>query len=1046
MRKYFFIVLALLLCGALPAGAAQAQTINGSISGVVTDQQGAAVSGARITATNAATGAAREAFTNQEGLYRIAGLPIGAYSVKVEQTGFQPQVNERVEVNVTVDAAANFTLNAGAVQEVVTVTETAALLETTQSQVSKVVDSTRILELPGRNNLNGLALLNPGVLPNQNGRPGSGFAVNGNRTRSNNFTIDGANNNDQSLSIPRQALPPEAIGEFQMITNTFAAEFGRNAGSFVNVITRSGTNDFHGIAHFTWTGNGLNTLTTAQERTYKAQRAAGRSDKEALRLARSVTAQSQYGGTLGGPIKKDHTQFFTSLDFNPLRTTVSNVSRVAITQQGVDNLRANAARFAPGALDYLLKTFPVANDPTPQGSINVTDPTTGATITAVPFQRYNRTLNSGLPFGTDFWRYLAKVNTRINSKDTLSFRYLIDDFNDPGAPASIPGQEIGQTTRNQSFTINDVYAITTKLINESRLTYSRRNIDFPEKLPTGFIINGVGGAFTIGNQAFPQFRVDNSYELTDNVSYVSGNHTWKFGANAMRYDLNSFFAPLLRGQITYPSLSAMLFDRNALYEQYAGTGSVPARTYEVGLFAQDDWRVNQDLTLNLGLRYEFVTSPFGFFSNAESDLNNFGPRVGLAWNPKGALDGRFVVRAGFAVSFDQVFQNILLNTARNYPRGVQIAVGPVNGARPYNGLPPAPGPEEYARRGGDPNLLPLRLFSPNKRIAQPMSRQWTLGVQYQLGADYVVKIDYIGTKGDNLVREVEQNIGFNAPLGNGLRKDPTKGSILVGDGYADSIYHAGQVTVEKRMSKTRFGQFTFNANYTWSAFISDSDDVLGGTLNRTLPADPRNPKLDRARSGFDQPHRFVLSGVYVTPELFAGQRGLNRLFSGWQLSAVTTLASGTPYTVLNANNALGILPGQIATIAGSQRVSINPGNPNGQFPLVTGVNASGALINPNAYFIANRVNSGVLGTLGANTQRTGGVINTDLSLVKNIKTFSESQRLQLRWEMANVFNRRNFTIVPANTASDNTNMDLFLNLGQTNVAGRAMLFTLRYFF
>jgi len=1043
MRKYFFIVLALLLCGVLPAGVAQAQTINGSISGVVTDQQGAAVSGARITATNAATGAARAAFTNQEGLYRIAGLPIGAYSVKVEQTGFQPQLIERVEVSVAVDAAANFTLSAGAVQEVVTVMETAALLETTQSQVSKVVDSARILELPGRNNLNGLALLNPGVLPNQNGRPGSGFAVNGNRTRSNNFTIDGANNNDQSLSIPRQALPPEAIGEFQMITNTFAAEFGRNAGSFVNVITRSGTNDFHGIAHFTWTGNGLNALTTNQERTYKAQRAAGRSDKEALRLARSVTAQSQYGGTLGGPIKKDHTQFFTSLDFNPLRTTVSNVSRVAITQQGVDNLRANAALFAPGALDYLLKTFPVANDPTPQGSVNVTDPATGATITTAPFQRYNRTLNSGLPFGTDFWRYLAKVNTRINSKDTLSFRYLIDDFNDPGAPASIPGQEIGQTTRNQSFTINDVYAITTKLINESRLTYSRRNIDFPEKLPTGFLVNGVGGAFTIGNQAFPQFRVDNSYELTDNVSYVSGNHTWKFGVNAMRYDLNSFFAPLLRGQITYPSLSAMLYDRSALYEQYAGTGSVPARTYETGLFAQDDWRVNQDLTLNLGLRYEYVTTPFGFFSNAESDLNNFGPRVGLAWNPKGALDGRFVVRAGFAVSYDQVFQNILLNTARNYPRGVQIAAGPVNGARPYNGLPPAPGPEEYARRGGDPNLLPLRLFSPNKRIAQPMSRQWTLGAQYQLGADYVVKIDYIGTKGDNLVREVEQNIGFNPPLGNGQRKDPTKGSILVGDGYADSIYHAGQVTVEKRMSKTRFGQFTFNANYTWSAFISDSDDILGAALNRTLPADPRNPKLDRARSGFDQPHRFVLSGVYVTPELFAGQRGLDRLFSGWELSTITTLASGTPYTVLNANNALGILPGQIATIAGSQRVSINP---NGQFPLVTGVNASGALINPNAYFIANRVNSGVLGALGANTQRTGGVINTDLSLVKNIKTFSESQRLQLRWEMANVFNRRNFTIVPANTASDNTNMDLFLNLGQTNVAGRAMLFTLRYFF
>jgi outer membrane receptor protein involved in Fe transport len=1043
MRPHLFIVLALLLIGSLCDHAAQAQTINGSISGSVTDQSGAAIPGARVIAVSTATGATREVTTNQEGLYHIAGLPIGAYSVRVEMAGFQPQVNERVDVSVAVDSAANFTLNAGVVQEVVVVTESAALLETTQSQVTKVVNDRQILELPGRNNLNGLALLNPGVLPNQNGRPGSGFAVNGNRTRSNNFTIDGANNNDQSLSIPRQVLPPEAIAEFQMITNTFAAEFGRNSGSFVNVITRSGTNEFHGIAHYTWTGNGLNALTTGEERIYKALRAAGRSDKEALRLARSVVVQNLWGGTLGGPIKKDHTHFFTSLDFAPFRTTVSSVSRVAITQQGIDNLKANAALFAPGALDYLLKNFPVANDPTLQGSVNITDPVSGATITSVPFQRYNRTLTSGLAYGTDFWRYLAKITTRINSKDNLSFRYLIDDFDNPGAPASLPGQEVGQTTRNQSFTINDVYAITARLVNESRLTYSRRNINFPEKLGTAFTVNGVGGAFTLGNVNFPQFRVDNSYELTDNISYTVGNHTLKFGVNALRYDLNSFFAPNLRGSITYPSLSALLFDRNATFSQYAGTGSVPARTYEIGIFAQDDWRVNANLTVNLGLRYEYVTTPFGFFSNAKSDLNNFGPRLGLAWNPKGFRDGRFVLRAGFAVSYDQVFQNILLNTARNYPRGVNLVTGPISGARPYNGLPPAPAPEEYVRRGNDPNLLPLRLFSPNKRIDQPMSRQWTLGVQYQLGRDYVVKLDYIGTEGSNLVREFEQNIGFNAPLGTGQRKDPTKGSILVGDGYADSIYHAGQLTVEKRMSRTRLGDFTFNANYTWSAFISDSDDVLGGQANRTLPADPRNPKLDRARSGFDQPHRFVLSGVYILPDVFAGHRLFNRLLGGWELSGITTLASGTPYTVLNANNALGILPGQISTITDSQRVSINLG---GQFPVVTGVRADGTLVNPNAYFIANRVNSGVLGTLGANTQRTGGTINTDLSLVKNIRTFGENQRLQLRCEMTDVFNRRNFTVIPANVASDNTNLDLFLDLGQTNVPGRTMLLTLRYFF
>jgi outer membrane receptor protein involved in Fe transport len=1024
------------------------QTINGSISGVVNDQTGAAIAGAVVKVTNMGTGATREAMTNQEGLYRIAGLPIGTYSVRAEKSGFQANLIERVDVNVAVDSSANFTLGTAALQEVVTVTDTTALLETTQSQVTKTVDGRRILELPGRNNLNGLALLNPGVLPSQNNRPGSGFVVNGNRTRSNNFTIDGANNNDQSLSIARQNLPPEAIAEFQLITNTFAPEFGRNSGSYVNVITRSGTNEFHGIAHYTWQGNGWNALTTGEQRIYNAQLDDGRSGKQALRAARTVEVDNAYGGTLGGPIKKDHTFFFTSLDFQDERETASSVTRAAITQESADALRAASSQFAPGALDYLLNTFPVANDPTSRGSANVNIPGNPTPLT-VRFQTFNRTLNGGIPYGTDFWRYLGKINTKINSKDQLSFRYIIDDNKNPGQPTSIPGQEIGQITRNQSFTINDVYTITSSLINEARLTYSRRNINFLENLSTQFSISGLGGnPFNIGNGDFPQFRIDNSYELTDNVSYIRGNHNWKFGVNALRYDLNSFFAPALDGTITYPSLEDFLFDRSARVLQFAGEGYVPARTYEIGIFGQDDWRVNQNLTLNLGVRYEYVTTPFGFFSNAKSDLNNFGPSVGFAWNPKQIRDGRFVLRGGYRISYDQVFQNVLLNVSRNFPRAVQIS-RTVSGSAPYNGLPPVPQPQDFVNLGGDPNMLPLRLYSPNKRIDQPMAQQYTLGVQYQLANDYVVKIDYISTKGTHLVREVEANLGFRPPIGNGLRADPTKASILIGDGIANSIYHAGQITLEKRLGGSRFGALQYNVNYTYSSFISESDDILGGQTNRTLPADPRNARLDRARSGFDQPHRFVASYTYSPPALFKGGSSfassfVDRVINGWELSGITTFASGTPYSVLNAFNALGILPGQINPVQLSQRVTFNP---NGVFPLISGTNLQGVPNNPNAMFIANAENSGVLGTLGANTQRTGGINRTDLALVKDIKTVGESQKLQIRWEVSNVFNRRNFTGIPANTASTTTNLDLFLNLGQVdNIVGRSMLFTFRYFF
>ena len=1033
-----------------------AQTINGTISGNVVDQQKAAIPGATVTVTNTQTGLERTTTTNESGAFRIGGLPVGTYNVRVVGTGFSPTTKEGVQVSTAVDTALDFDLTPGTVEATVDVTSSGELLETTQSQVVKTVSQQQILELPGRNSLNGLALLNPGVLPNQNGRPGSGFAVNGNRTRSNNFTIDGANNNDQSLSIPRQNLPPEAIQEFQIITNTFAAEFGRNAGSYVNQITRSGTNQFTGSAFWTWGGNGLDALTTNQQRTYNANIAAGVSEERALRNSRSVTVDNIYGGTFGGPIVKNHTFFFTSLDFQDFRTTVSSAARVALSPLAVQRLQyPGRTGVVPQSLSFLLNNFPVANDPTSQGSLTLTGTTALAACPAsdptscnvLPLQVFNRGATGGIPYGNDFDRWLMKVNTRLFKSDQLSFRYLVDRFNDPGSPTSIVGQEIGQKSRNDSFTINDSIIISPRWLNEARFTYSRRDIQFPENLDFAFSVGGTS-AFTLGNTNFPQYRTDNVYEITDNISFTPQNHAFKFGYNLLIYKLASFFAPNFDGTVTYGSIVNFLTDTNASYSRYAGDGLTDATTYENSWFIQDDWRVNEDLTLNLGLRYEYVTAPYGFFSEAKPDINNFAPRLGFAWNPKNFLGGRFVMRSGFAIAYDQVFQNILLNNSRNYPRGVNVAFTNISGQLPFINLPAPPTPAQYT---GDPKLLPLRLFAPNERVKQPMSTQWTFGIQYQLFNDFVFKADYIGTKGSNLVREIETNYGFTtAAGGTGLRLDPTRGSILVGQGIANSIYHAGQFTLERRFTKVNFfgsslGNLVFNANYTYSSFISESDDVLGGQANRTLPADPRNPGLDRARSAFDQPHRFVLNFVWETPNFFkdssnffAKQIG-SRLFGGWQISGVATYASGTPFSVLNANNALGILPGQISTVEGSQRVSVNP---SGIYPLVSTPTAPVA----NAYFIVNAANSGILGSLGANTERTGGTQNWNMAAVKNIRTFGERQRLQFRVEVFNVFNHRNFTVIPSNTIGNTVNTTTFLNKGFTNVGGRGFTFGARYFF
>lgn len=1054
MNNYKFSSIVLAAVFALLAGiTVSAQTINGTISGTVIDPNGAVVAGATVTATSNSTGTTRTAVTGEDGSFRMPGLAVGSYSVKVEAQGFAAKVNNDVQVSVGGDTALRFNLETGSVQATVDVVSSGEVLDTTQSQVSKTVGERQILELPGRNSLNGLALLNPGVLPNQNGRPGSGFAVNGNRTRSNNFTIDGANNNDQSLAIPRQNLPPEAIQEFQIITNTFAAEFGRNAGSYVNQITRSGTNTFTGTAFWNWAGNGLDALTTGQQRSFAAN-VATLGEKRALRNARSVQVQNIYGGTFGGPIVKNHTFFFTSLDFTDFRTTVSSAARVAFSPIARQRLQYAGRTVVPQALTYLLNNFPAANDPTSQGSLTLTGttalgvcpPTDPTDCNVLPLQVFNRGATGGIPYGTDFNRWLMKVNTRITKNDNLSFRYLVDTFEDPGSPTSLPGQEVGQKARNDSFTINDAYILSPRWLNEARFTYSRRDISFPENLGIAFSVAGVGGAMTIGNANFPQYRVDDVYEFTDNVSFTPRNHSFKFGYSLLMYKLASFFAPNFRGTVSYPSIVNFLQDTAASYQRYAGDGLTDATTYEHSLFAQDDWRVNEDLTLNLGVRYEYVTAPFGYFSEAKPDINNFAPRIGFAYNPKGMFGGKAVLRAGFSISYDQVFQNILLNNSRNYPRGVNIAQTNINGQLPFINVPAAPSPSAFT---GNPLLLPYRLFHPNERIKQPMSRQWTVGVQYQLSNDYVVKIDYIGNVGSNLVREIEANYGFTtAAGGTGQRLDPTRGSILIGRGLADSNYNAGQITLERRFSEIDFfgaklGSMSFNANYTYSAFISESDDVLGGQANRTLPQDPRNPDGDRGRSGFDQPHRFVMSAVWQSPKVFQGDgltnAFLSRVFSDWQISAVGTYSSGTPFTVFNANNALGILPGQVSTVEGSQRVSVNP---NGIYPLVSTPTAP----NPNAYFIVNGVNSGIVGSLGANTERTGTTRNWDMAFVKNIQTFGERQRLQLRVEMFNAFNERNFTVIPANTIGNTVNTTTFLNLGFTNVGGRSFIFGARYFF
>jgi hypothetical protein len=1058
--------LLLLLAFALSFQPVLAQTIFGTINGTVTDSTGAVLPNVKIRLKNLDTGLVRETNTDSQGAYRIPSIQTGKYSIEYSVANFETVVRGPLTVDPQVIRTIDVSLKPGATTQVVTVQEEAPMIEATQAQLTKGVETRRILELPGNQNRDGLALLQPGVTPNNNGRPGSGFVVNGARSRSNNFMLDGANNNDQSLSIARQNVPPEFISQFRIITNGFSAEYGRNSGAVVNQITRSGTNEFHGIARYTWQGNGFNSLTTGQQRTFNAQKATGVSDYVALRRSRGVTVDNNMVLSGGGPIKKNHTFFFVGYDRNWFRTSASP-SAITLSSAARSTLTGLRTSFAPGAVDALLRMYPESNDPTPRGQVTITNPVAGGAPIALPLTQVNPALNGALAYGTNFHRGLIKGDTRFGSKDTFSGRYLVDDEVDPGAPNAIPVNQQGSTTRNHSATGQHTRVWGPTSVMESRFTWSRRVAGFIENFPPQFSITG-SSLPTLGNQNFPQFRRDDLFEAINQWSVTRGKHTLRFGGNYLRYDLFSFFAPASEGVITYTSMDNYLRDQGALFSRAQGDFITPAITHESAFYFQDDYKIRSNFTLNLGIRYEYTSAPLGFFSSAKADIDNFAPRFGFAWAPKGlgilSRDGKMSVRGGYAISYDQVFQNVLLNVSRNFPRVLQVNLSNLNGTRLYDGyfdqsrFPATPAPTDtagIAAAGINTNTLAQRLYAPASRIRQPYSQQINFGVERQLGNNHALKVFYVGTRGINLVREVEQNLGFfnsainanpslYAPVIAGfspvtvgglgaVRREPNRGSILVGDGIGQSTYHSLQATFERRFAK----RFQYELNYTWSSFINNADDVLGGQANRTLPSVPFNWGLDRARSGYDQPHRFVANYVYELPSYKNGTGMLGRVLGGYQISGITTMATGTPYSILSAVNALGILPGQVATVELSQRASVNLNGDRNIAP------APGVT---NSYWILNPANSGIIGNAGANTERVGNTYNTNVALVKNTRVFGENHSIQMRWELTNLFNFRNFSTNPLNTISANTNNGLFKNLGQTNVTGRTMIFSLRYNF
>ncbi|MFN7999924.1 MAG: carboxypeptidase regulatory-like domain-containing protein [Acidobacteriota bacterium] len=1048
-----------------------AQSTSGTIAGQVADAQQAVVANATVAVRNVGTNETRTTTTNSEGRYRVPNLPIGNYEVSVQANGFAKVVRSGIELLLNQEAVIDFSLKPSSVEEVITVAENASLLNTSNAEVSTRFDSKRLSELPlapNRNVLN-IALSAAGVSQLGSGQTGFAqglnFSVNGMRLRSNNFMIDGQDSNDPSVSGSQQPINnPDVVQEFRLVTNQFAAEYGRAAGSVVNIVSKSGSNNLHGSGFFFNNNEVFNARSNLDK-------AAG--FKDAPRRN-----EAQYGGTLGGPIVKDKTFFFGSYQRWTDRqlgsgATINGVPTEAgrqILQQQVGTRPQVAA---------LLKFLPAAQTPN--------NTTANFTVNNQTFSVPLGSLTGANSIAFNNHQWSGRVDHRFSEKHQINGRYFFNDENSNGTGQATPtGLANSVTTRNQSANVGFTSVLSNSLVNEARIAYQRfgsvTNASDPssETIPSieinqlGLIgFNAAGTRTAIGLAVnLPQFRYNNTYQILDNLSWTKGSHAMKFGFDFRRVQVKSFFFPTIRGRLAYATLDSFVNDvaiASAINKPVPGGSEIQYYNwYDYFFYAQDEWKVRPNFTLSYGLRYETPGNSIGSlqpfndailaangnnpvfrFRNPNRDTNNLQPRFGFNWRPNFGDSGiasllfggdKTVIRGGYSRTNDYGFININLNIASAFP--FVFALNPsLNNA--YSNLLSATAPPTA-------NLPFITQTTVGEDFRAPSADQFSLEVSRELSKDVVLRVGYVGTKGNGLFQTVDGNpvvrertnrndaaFLYN-PAGTTLTNQPrrvdlTRGVERLRCNCAQSIYHSLQVSLDKRLSKN----FSAGVHYTWSTFIDTASEIFNPQPQGEVatPQDPFNRNADRARSSYDRPHRVTGNMVYELPFYREQSSALGRFLGGWQANAFITLQSGTPFTILNGADPAGVLQGIDALVGNAVRPNLNTTLDLSSMNLIE-IRAAGGANLFRALQTGERV-----GNIGRNTIRGDGIANLDFGIFKNTRII-EGHNLQFRAEFFNATNTRNFG-TPNTAINSGAN---FLNQWATNGGNRRILMGLRYTF
>ncbi|HEX8688386.1 MAG TPA: carboxypeptidase-like regulatory domain-containing protein [Pyrinomonadaceae bacterium] len=982
-RATTFLPLLIALLALLAAPAA-AQT-TGTISGTVLDEKGAAIPGAAVTARGVDTGATRTAQTDSEGRYRFPNMPIGNYEVTVEARGFARYVRTGIELLLNQEAVVAAELKAAGVEEVVTVTENAAILNTTNAEVSTRFDERRLSELPisTTRNVFNVALSAPGVSQLGTGQTGfangANFSSNGGRVRSNNFMIDGQDINDPSVAGGQQSINnPDIVQEVRLITNQFLPEYGRNAGSVLLVNTKAGTNDYHGSVFWFHNDNALNSCSNLNKsagfcRPSGSTLAAGQSHKRPFRI------ENQIGFTIGGPLHlprfgegpgkayisgRDRTFFFGSYQRWSDRQLGSGFTLVgAPTEAGRQVLQAAVGGRPQVAA--LLKFLPAAQDSA--------GPTVSFTAGGQTFQVPTGRLTGSASSFFDDHQASFRIDHRFSEAHTLTGRYLYDDADSGGNGQVTP---VGLTTKNvfrsQAVSISLTSVLAPNVVNEGRAAWSRLATTTASDDPSSELIPsieiqelGMSGFNAANNRTaiglavnLPQFRNNNTYQVQDNISWTKGGHGLKFGFDIHRTQVKSFFVPTIRGRLAYSTLQRFVDDNADL----AATVNRPLPGgqeiqyyyyFDQYYYAQDEWKVRPNFTLTYGLRYELPGNNFDdlvpvnnsivaaaggderfrFTPVPSADTNNIEPRVGFNWNPRreggvlGWLAGgdRLVFRGGYARTHDSNFINLNLNIASAFPFVASINLNPVGAFTAIPTAQPAGlNPATFARTvvAGD--------------FHSPVYDQFSFEAQRELSRDLVLRVGYVGTRGRDLFQTLDGNprqptnnvfISSAAP---GSANNPCRVTAFDPTNCTRGVIrlraNAGSSdyhSMQVSLDKRLSRGFSGGLHYTWSSFIDTASDTFNPSGGEVAVAqDSFNLENDRGRSTFDRPHRLSANFVYELPWARDQKGFVGHALGGWQFNGFVTFQSGAPFTPLNGSDPTGALNGIDGLVGNAIRANV----------------------------------------------------------------------------------------------------------------------------